>query len=119
VEGEGAPATQVMGTAGRWGKTERRSRATHSAHHIGRGWTMEGDRRRRAVCNRGGLEWRRWELGEERGRCLGVRGEAESGASPFYRRGKAVLGLGQAREAHACLQPWRSGQLAVMAADGM
>jgi hypothetical protein len=29
------------------------------------------------VCSRGGLEWRRWELGEERGRCLGGAGRGE------------------------------------------
>jgi hypothetical protein len=58
VEGEGAPATQAMGTSGRWGKTERRSRATHSAHHLGRGRTVEG-------TAAGGLQPRRhgrWRL---------------------------------------------------------
>jgi hypothetical protein len=76
VEGEGAPATQAMGTAGRWGKTERRSRATHSAPHLGRGRTMEGDRRWWAVCNRDGTSGGGWRLERERGRPVRLGGEA-------------------------------------------
>jgi hypothetical protein len=76
VEGEGAHATQAMGTTGRWGKTERRSRATHSAPHLGRGQTVEGDRRRRAVCNRDGTGGGGWRFGRERGRPVRLGGEA-------------------------------------------
>jgi hypothetical protein len=118
VEGEGAPTTQPMGTAGRWGKTERRSRETHSAYHLGRGWTVEGDRRLRASV--AGAAWNGGggSSGKREGGAWEVQGEAKCGVSPFYRREKAVLGLGRAREARACLQQWWSGQLAVMAADG-
>jgi hypothetical protein len=66
----------AMGTAGRWGKTEWRSRATHSAPHLGRGQTVEGDRRRRAVCNRDGTSGGGWRLEMERGRPVRLRGEA-------------------------------------------
>jgi hypothetical protein len=43
VEGRGALATWCTATAGKWGKTKRRSRATHSTPHLGRGRTVEGD----------------------------------------------------------------------------
>jgi hypothetical protein len=76
VEGGGAPATQAMGTAGRWGKTERRSRATHSAPHLGRGRIVEEDRRRWAVCNRDSTGGGSWRLGRKRGRPVRLGGEA-------------------------------------------
>jgi hypothetical protein len=76
VEGEGAPTTQAMGTAGRWDKTERRSRATHSAPHLGRERTVEGDRRRQTVCNRDGTGGGGWVLGRERGRPVRLGGDA-------------------------------------------
>jgi hypothetical protein len=92
VEG-GAPATRAMGAAGKWGKTKRRSRATHSAPHLGKGRTMEGDRQRRAVCNpeRHG---RRWcgdgELGEEGELVVEVRDEVGSRSGPFIGAGRSV-----------------------------
>jgi hypothetical protein len=53
---------------------------------------MEGDRWRRAVSNRGGLEWR-WELGGEReGSAWEVRGEAESGVGVFIGEERRWLG---------------------------
>jgi hypothetical protein len=78
VEGEVAPATQAMGMARRWGKTERSSRETHSAPHLGRGRTVEGDRRQRAVCNQDGTGSGGWRLERERGRPvrLGVKAGA-------------------------------------------
>jgi hypothetical protein len=92
-KGEGAPATQAMGAVGKWGKTKRRSRATHSAPHLGRGRTVEGDRRRWAVCNlerHGRRWWWRWRArgGGEIGR--GGAGRGGEPVRPFYRRGKAV-----------------------------
>jgi hypothetical protein len=93
VEGERAPTTQAMGTAGRWGKIERRSRATHSAPQLGRGRTVEGDQRQRGVCNSGGLEWRRWELREERG-CLGGAGRGGERCQAIYNRGKGGISAG-------------------------
>jgi hypothetical protein len=79
--------------AGKWGKTKRRSRATHSAPHLGRGRTVEGDRRRWAVCNpeRHGRHW--WWRWRARGGGRIGRGGAGRGGEPvrpFYRRGKAV-----------------------------
>jgi hypothetical protein len=58
-----------------WGNTERRSRATRSCPHLGLGRLVEGDRRRRAVCNTGGL-WRAavGAQGRERVKCLGGAG---------------------------------------------
>jgi hypothetical protein len=94
VEGEGAPATQAMGTAGRWGKTELRSRATHSAPHLGRGRTVEGDRQRRAVCNRDGTGGGSWRLGRERGRTVRLGGEAGAARVRFIgvvRRFEAIF----------------------------
>jgi hypothetical protein len=88
VEGEGAPATQAMGTAGRWGKTERRSRATHSAPHLDRGRTVEGDQRRRAVCNRDGTGGGGWRLGRERGRQVRLGGEAGAARVRFIGAGR-------------------------------
>jgi hypothetical protein len=90
----GAPATQAMGTAGMWGKTERRSRATHSAPHLGRGRTVEGDRRRWEVCNperHGRRWWWRWRArgGGGIGRGGAVRGGEP--VRPFCRRGKVGL----------------------------
>jgi hypothetical protein len=93
MEGGGASATRAMGAAGKWGKTKRRSRATHSTPHLGRGRTVEGDQRRRAVCNpeRHGRRW--WWRWRARGGGGIGRGGAERGGEPvrpFYRRGKAV-----------------------------
>jgi hypothetical protein len=92
-KGGGAPATQAMGVAGKWGKTKRRSRASHSAPHLGRGRTVDGDRRWRAVCNpeRHGRHW--WWRWRARGGGRIGRGGAGRGGEPvrpFYRRGKAV-----------------------------
>jgi hypothetical protein len=89
VEGGGASATQAMGMTGMWGKTERRLRATHSAPHLGRGRTVEGDRRRRAVCNSKLVSW--WWRWRARGGGGIGRGGAGRGGEPvrtFYRRGK-------------------------------
>jgi hypothetical protein len=86
VEGGGAPTTWCTATAGKWGKTKRRSRATHSAPHLGRGRTVEGDRRRRAVCNRDGTGdagGGDGELGEEGELVVEVRDEVGSRAGPF------------------------------------
>jgi hypothetical protein len=44
-KGGGAPATQAMGTTGKWGKTKRSSRATDSAPYLGPGCFGEADRR--------------------------------------------------------------------------
>jgi hypothetical protein len=41
----GAPATQAMGAAGKWGKTKRSSRETDSAPYLGLGCSGEVDRR--------------------------------------------------------------------------
>jgi hypothetical protein len=93
VEGGGAPTTWCTATAGKWGKTKRRSRATHSAPHLGRGRTVEGDRRRRAVCNRdgtGGAGGGDGELGEEGELVVEVRDEVGSRAGPFI--GAGALG---------------------------
>jgi hypothetical protein len=93
VEGGGAPTTQAMGTAGMWGKTERRSRATHSAPHLGRGRTVEGDRRRWAVCNRdgtGGTGGGDGELGKEGELVVEVRDEVGSRSGPFIGAGRSV-----------------------------
>jgi hypothetical protein len=79
-----------MTAAGSGGNEERRSRATRSCPHLGLGRLVEGDRRRRAVCNRGGLGWPRWELGGERGKCLGDVGRGGERCWAIYRRGKAV-----------------------------
>jgi hypothetical protein len=92
VEGEGAPATQAMGTAGRWGKTERRSRETHSARHLVRGQTVEGDRRRQAVCNRDGTGGGGWRLGRKRGRPVRLGGEAGAAQVHFIGAGRSVRG---------------------------
>jgi hypothetical protein len=92
VEGEGAPATQAMGTAWRCGKTERRSRATHSAPHLGRGQTVEGDRRRRAVCNRDGTGGGGSRLGRKRGRSVRLGGEAGAARVRFIGAGRSVRG---------------------------
>jgi hypothetical protein len=91
VEGEGAPATQAMGTTGRWGKTERRSRATHSAPHLGRAWTVEGDRRWQAVCNRDGTGGGCWRLGRERERPVRLGGEARAARVRFIGAGRRCL----------------------------
>jgi hypothetical protein len=93
VEGVWAPATQAMGAAGTWGKTERRSRATHSAPYLGRGRTVEGDRRQRAVCNperHGRRWWWRWRAQGGGGIGRGGAGRGGKPVRPFYRRGKAV-----------------------------
>jgi hypothetical protein len=87
----GAPATQAMGTTGMWGKTERRSRATHSAPHLGRGRTVEGDRRRRAICNperHGRRWWWRWRARGGGGIGRGGAGRGGEPVRPFYRCGK-------------------------------
>jgi hypothetical protein len=92
VEG-GAPVTQAMGTAGMWGKTERRSRATHSAPHLGRGRTVEGDRRRRTVFHRegtGGAGGGDGGLGKEGELVVEVRDEVGSRSSPFIGTGRLV-----------------------------
>jgi hypothetical protein len=87
----GAPTTQAMGTAGMWGKTEWRSRATHSAPHLGRGRTVEGDRWRRAVCNPERHErrwWWRWRAQGGWGIGRGGAGRGGEPVRPFYRRAK-------------------------------
>jgi hypothetical protein len=91
VEGGGAPATRAMGAAGKWGKTKRRSRVTHSAPHLGRGRTVEGDRRRRVVCNperHGRRWWWRWRARGGGGIGRGGAGRGGEPVRPFYRRGK-------------------------------
>jgi hypothetical protein len=93
VEGVRAPATQAMGAAGKWGKMKRRSRATHSAPHLGRGRTVEGDRRRRAVFNPERYRrrwWWRWRARGGGGIGRGGAGRGGEPVRPFYRRGKAV-----------------------------
>jgi hypothetical protein len=93
VEGGGAPATQAMGTAGKWGKTKRSLRATHSAPHLGRGRTVEGDRRRRAVCNRdgtGGAGGGDGGLGKEGELVVEVRGDTGSRAGPYIGARRSV-----------------------------
>jgi hypothetical protein len=91
VEGRGAPATRAMGAAGKWGKTKRRSRATHSTPHLGRGRTVDGDRWRQAVCNpeRHGRRWW-WQWRARGGGGIGHGGAGRGGepVRPFYRRGK-------------------------------
>jgi hypothetical protein len=79
-----------MAAAGSGGNGERRSRATRSCPHLGLGRLVEGDRRWRAVRNRVDLGWRRWELGGERGVCLGGAGQGGERCWAIYRRGKAV-----------------------------
>jgi hypothetical protein len=94
VEGAGAPATQAIRTAGMLGKTERRLRATHSAPNLGRGRTVEGDRRRRAVFNRegtGGAGGGDGGLGKEGEIGRGGAGRGGEPVRPFYRRGKVGL----------------------------
>jgi hypothetical protein len=91
VEGGGAPATQAMGTAGMWGKIERRSRATHSAPHLSRGWTVEGDRQWQTVYNRDGTRGAGGgdgELGKEGELAVEVRDEVGSRAGPFIGAGR-------------------------------
>jgi hypothetical protein len=90
-KGGGAPVTWCTATAGKWGQTKRRSRATHSAPHLGRGRTVEGDRWRRAVCNPERHErhwWWRW--GARGGGGIGRGGAGQGGepVRPFYRREK-------------------------------
>jgi hypothetical protein len=43
--GGGAPTTWCTATAGKWGETKRRSRATDSAPYLGLGCSGEADRR--------------------------------------------------------------------------
>jgi hypothetical protein len=91
MEGGGAPATWCTATAGKWGKTKRRSRAIHSTSHLGRGRTVEGDRRRRAVCNperHGRRWWWRWIARGGGGIGRGGAGRGGEPVRPFYRRGK-------------------------------
>jgi hypothetical protein len=91
--GGGVLATRCTATAGKWGKTKRSSRATHSAPHLGRGRTVEGDRRRRAVCNRdgtGGAGGGEGGLGKEGELVVAVRGATESRAGPFIGAGRSV-----------------------------
>jgi hypothetical protein len=93
VKEGGAPATQAMGAAGKWGKTKRRSRATHSAPHLGRGRTVEGDRWRRAVCNQERHErrcWWRWRDRGGGGMVVEVRDEVGSRSGPFIGAGRSV-----------------------------
>jgi hypothetical protein len=93
VEGRGVQATQATGAAGKWGKTKRRSRATHSAPHLGRGRTVEGDRQRRAVCNperHGRHWWWRWRARDEGELVVEVRDEVGSRSGPFIGAGRSV-----------------------------
>jgi hypothetical protein len=86
MEGGGASATRAMGAAGKWGKTKRRSRATHSTPHLGRGRTVEGDQRRRAVCNperHGRRWWWRWRAQGGGELAVEVRDEVGSRSSHF------------------------------------
>jgi hypothetical protein len=92
-----------MAAAGSGGHGERRPRATRSCPHLGLGRLVERDRRRRAVCNRGDLGWRRWELGGERAKCLGGAGRGGERRCTIYKRGKAVSRPGRAHGARACL----------------
>jgi hypothetical protein len=88
VEGGGAPTTQAMGTIGMWGKTERRSRETHSVLYLGLGCSGEADRRRRAAAGYGGRWWRclgAWEAG---GLVGVVRGEVGSRSGHFIGAGR-------------------------------
>jgi hypothetical protein len=92
--GGGAPATWCTAMAGKWGKTKRRSRATHSAPHLGRGRTVEGDRWRRAVCNpeqHGRRWWWRWRARGGGGIGRGGVGRGGEPVRPFYRCGKVGL----------------------------
>jgi hypothetical protein len=95
VEGGGAPATRCTATGGKWGKTKRGSRATHSAPHLGRGRTVEGDRRWWAVFNRdgtGGAGGGDGGLGKEGGLVVEVRGATGSRARPLIGAGRSVRG---------------------------
>jgi hypothetical protein len=91
LERGGAPATWCTATVGKWGKAKRRSRATHSAPHLGRGRTVEGDLRRQAVCNperHGRRWWWRWRARKGGGIGRGGAGRGGEPVRPFYRRGK-------------------------------
>jgi hypothetical protein len=95
VEGGGAPATWCTVTTEKWGKTKRRSRATHSAPHLGRGRTVEGDWRRRAVCNRDGMGdagGGDGGLAKEGELVMEVRGATESRAGRFIGAGRSIRG---------------------------
>jgi hypothetical protein len=91
VEEGGAPATRCAATAGKWGETKRRSRATDSTPYLGLGCSGEADRRRWAVCNpeRHGRRWW-WRWRARRGGGIGHRGAGRGGepVRPLYRRKK-------------------------------
>jgi hypothetical protein len=85
-KGEGAPATQAMGAAGKWGKTKRRSRATHSSPHLGRDglWReIDGGGRSATRNGTGGAGGGDGELGEEGRLVVEVRDEVGSRSGPF------------------------------------
>jgi hypothetical protein len=71
------------GAAGKWGKTKRRSRATHSAPHLGRGRTAT----RNGTGGTGGSDG---ELGEEGELVVEVRDEVGSRSGPFIGAGRSV-----------------------------
>jgi hypothetical protein len=76
-----------------WGKIERRSRETHSAPHLSRGRTVEGDRRRQAVFNQegtGGASGGDRGLGKKGKLVIEVRGEVGSRFGPFTGAGRSV-----------------------------
>jgi hypothetical protein len=85
--------TQAMETAGMWGKTERRSRATHSAPHLGRDgpWReIDGGRRSATRNGPGGAGGGDGELGEEGELVVEVRDVVGSRSDPFIGTGRLV-----------------------------
>jgi hypothetical protein len=77
-----------MVTAGRWGKTERETRATYPVSHLGRGRPVEVSPRRRAAV--GGGAWGgsvggAVECKEEESDGWEVRGGAESGTGLYLK----------------------------------
>jgi hypothetical protein len=89
-KGGGAPGSWCMATAGKWGETKRRSRATNSAPYLGLGCSGEADRRWRAatvmVVGGGGA----WALGRQGGLVGVVCGEVGSRSGPFIGAGRSV-----------------------------
>jgi hypothetical protein len=89
-KGEGAPTTWCTATAGKWGETKRRSRATDPSPYLGLGCSGEVDRRRRRrpVMVVGGCG--AWALGRQGGLVGVVCGEVGSRSGPFIGAGRSV-----------------------------
>ena len=71
------PAVQGMATARDWGKTEREATGFHPLAHLGRRWSEEVARRRRAEVAGGGRGGGAAGLGRSYGGCGGGRGGGE------------------------------------------